>query len=58
MLVLLSSALQDEDEWEKPYIFNPAHFLDKEGNFRKRDAFLPFSAGKCDFFDYHENKFT
>ncbi|XP_045885700.1 cytochrome P450 2K1-like [Micropterus dolomieu] len=36
---------KDEDEWEKPYIFNPAHFLDKEGNFRKRDAFLPFSAG-------------
>lgn len=49
MLVLLSSVLQDEDEWEKPYTFNPAHFLDKDGNFRKRDAFLPFSAGNCDF---------
>ncbi|XP_070779018.1 cytochrome P450 2K1-like [Enoplosus armatus] len=45
VLVLLSSALQDEDEWEKPYTFNPAHFLDKEGKFRKREAFLPFSAG-------------
>uniref|UniRef100_UPI0037E866A0 cytochrome P450 2K1-like n=1 Tax=Semicossyphus pulcher TaxID=241346 RepID=UPI0037E866A0 len=45
VLVLLSSALRDEDEWEKPHTFNPAHFLDKEGNFRKRDAFLPFSAG-------------
>uniref|UniRef100_UPI0037E95DE6 cytochrome P450 2K1-like n=1 Tax=Semicossyphus pulcher TaxID=241346 RepID=UPI0037E95DE6 len=45
VVFLLSSALRDEDEWEKPYTFNPAHFLDKEGNFRKRDAFLPFSAG-------------
>uniref|UniRef100_A0A3B4UAD2 Cytochrome P450 2K1-like n=1 Tax=Seriola dumerili TaxID=41447 RepID=A0A3B4UAD2_SERDU len=43
--ILLSSALQDEDEWEKAYTFNPGHFLDKEGNFRKRDAFLPFSTG-------------
>ncbi|XP_071329705.1 cytochrome P450 2K1-like [Trachinotus anak] len=43
--ILLSSALQDEDEWEKSYTFNPAHFLDEEGNFRKRDAFLPFSTG-------------
>ncbi|KAM6965912.1 cytochrome P450 2K1-like [Tautogolabrus adspersus] len=44
-LFLLSSALLDEDEWETPYTFNPAHFLDEDGNFRKRDAFLPFSAG-------------
>ncbi len=57
MLVLLSSALQDEDEWEKPNTFNPDHFLDKEGNFRKRDAFVPFSAGNCDFVDYHREKF-
>ncbi|KAM3598030.1 uncharacterized protein V6R79_012537 [Siganus canaliculatus] len=45
VLVLLSSALKDENEWEQPYNFYPAHFLDKEGNFRKRDAFIPFSAG-------------
>ncbi|XP_068192578.1 cytochrome P450 2K1-like [Antennarius striatus] len=45
VLVLLSSSLHDEEEWEKPHTFHPAHFLDKEGNFRKRDAFLPFSAG-------------
>ncbi|CAJ1075060.1 hypothetical protein L3Q82_014178%2C partial [Xyrichtys novacula] len=45
VLVLLSSALFDEDEWETPNTFNPAHFLDKDGNFTKRDAFLPFSAG-------------
>ncbi|KAM9843962.1 cytochrome P450 2K1-like [Aulostomus maculatus] len=45
VLFLLSSVLNDEDEWENPHTFNPAHFLDKEGNFRRRDAFLPFSAG-------------
>ncbi|XP_074552018.1 cytochrome P450 2K1-like [Halichoeres trimaculatus] len=45
VLALLSSSLCDEDEWATPDTFNPAHFLDKEGNFRKRDAFLPFSAG-------------
>lgn len=49
MLILLSSALDDEDEWEQPHTFNPGRFLDEDGNFRKREAFLPFSAGKSDF---------
>ncbi|XP_017282896.1 cytochrome P450 2K1 [Kryptolebias marmoratus] len=43
---LLTTVLHDESEWEKPYDFHPAHFLDKDGNFTKRDAFLPFSAGR------------
>ncbi|XP_070843487.1 cytochrome P450 2K1-like [Chaetodon trifascialis] len=43
---LLTSVLYDEDEWEKPHSFYPAHFLDKEGKFVKRDAFMPFSAGR------------
>ncbi|KAF7231020.1 cytochrome P450 2K1-like [Nothobranchius furzeri] len=43
---LLTSVLQDESEWEKPDMFYPAHFLDKDGKFLKRDAFLPFSAGR------------
>ncbi|CAB1331976.1 unnamed protein product [Coregonus sp. 'balchen'] len=42
----LSSVLFDKDEWETPYTFNPEHFLDSDGQFRRRDAFLPFSAGK------------
>ncbi|XP_075315873.1 cytochrome P450 2K1-like [Odontesthes bonariensis] len=41
----LMSALHDPTEWEKPHSFYPAHFLDKDGNFIKRDAFIPFSAG-------------
>ncbi|XP_034566982.1 cytochrome P450 2K1-like [Notolabrus celidotus] len=46
VILLLSSAHWDKDEWETPHTFNPAHFLDKEGRFRKRDAFIPFSAGQ------------
>ncbi|XP_055362493.1 cytochrome P450 2K1-like isoform X1 [Betta splendens] len=43
---LLGSVLYDESEWEKPHSFYPAHFLDKDGKFVKRDAFMPFFAGQ------------
>ncbi|XP_059211948.1 cytochrome P450 2K1-like isoform X2 [Centropristis striata] len=43
---LLASVLYDESEWEKPRSFHPAHFLDKDGKFVKRDAFMAFSAGR------------
>ncbi|TRY57094.1 hypothetical protein DNTS_023975, partial [Danionella cerebrum] len=46
ILPILHSVLFDENEWETPYKFNPRHFLDKEGKFKRRDAFMPFSAGK------------
>uniref|UniRef100_A0A8D2Q5V9 Cytochrome P450 2J2-like n=1 Tax=Varanus komodoensis TaxID=61221 RepID=A0A8D2Q5V9_VARKO len=41
----MASVLHDEDEWETPDVFNPGHFLEN-GQFRKREAFIPFSAGK------------
>ncbi|XP_061869506.1 cytochrome P450 2D17-like isoform X1 [Colius striatus] len=42
----LSSVLKDESFWEKPHEFYPEHFLDAKGQFVKREAFLPFSAGR------------
>uniref|UniRef100_A0A8D0E329 Uncharacterized protein n=1 Tax=Salvator merianae TaxID=96440 RepID=A0A8D0E329_SALMN len=41
----LRSALLDPKEWATPHQFNPKHFLDKDGNFVDREAFLPFGAG-------------
>lgn len=46
LLPSLTSVLFDKTEWETPDSFNPGHFLDAEGKFVKREAFLPFSAGK------------
>lgn len=42
----IASVLYDPEQWETPRQFNPGHFLDKEGNFVNREAFLPFSVGK------------
>nr|XP_033785234.1 cytochrome P450 2D15-like [Geotrypetes seraphini] len=42
----LSSVLKDETYWEKPHQFYPEHFLNAEGQFLKREAFIPFSAGR------------
>uniref|UniRef100_A0A8C6ZAU4 Uncharacterized protein n=1 Tax=Nothoprocta perdicaria TaxID=30464 RepID=A0A8C6ZAU4_NOTPE len=41
----IDSVLSDPEKWETPRQFNPGHFLDKDGNFVNREAFLPFSIG-------------
>ncbi|XP_069550922.1 cytochrome P450 2J6-like [Brachyistius frenatus] len=46
LMPILTSVLFDKTEWETPDTFNPGHFLDAEGKFVKKEAFLPFSAGK------------
>uniref|UniRef100_A0A672YG86 Cytochrome P450 2J6-like n=1 Tax=Sphaeramia orbicularis TaxID=375764 RepID=A0A672YG86_9TELE len=46
LMPMLTSVLFDKNEWETPDTFNPGHFLDAEGKFVKKEALLPFSAGK------------
>ncbi|XP_004616416.2 cytochrome P450 2C23-like [Sorex araneus] len=43
---LLSPILFDHKEFPSPEKFDPGHFLNKDGTFRKTDYFLPFSLGK------------
>ncbi|XP_017262591.1 cytochrome P450 2J6 [Kryptolebias marmoratus] len=45
VMPLLHSVLHDESIWETPHSFNPQHFLDPDGKFRRREAFIPFSVG-------------
>ncbi|XP_036610279.1 cytochrome P450 2J2-like [Trichosurus vulpecula] len=41
----LTALNRDPNEWATPETFNPEHFLEN-GQFKKREAFLPFSIGK------------
>ncbi|XP_073530127.1 cytochrome P450 2K1-like [Phyllobates terribilis] len=46
IIPLLESVLHDGTQFEKPRSFYPEHFLDSEGQFVKRPAFMPFSTGR------------
>ncbi|XP_070324183.1 cytochrome P450 2J2-like isoform X2 [Odocoileus virginianus] len=41
----LTALHRDPEEWANPDMFNPEHFLEN-GQFKKRESFLPFSIGK------------
>ncbi|XP_068949563.1 cytochrome P450 2J2-like [Petaurus breviceps papuanus] len=45
LMTNLTALHRDPKEWATPETFNPEHFLEN-GQFKKRESFLPFSIGK------------
>ncbi len=50
ILASLHSVHRDTKEWKNPLKFDPARFLDDDGNIVKRDRIMPFSAGRLPLF--------
>lgn len=45
MIPLLASAHRDISQFKDPERFNPNNFLDDEGRFQSKEAFMPFAPG-------------
>ncbi|XP_062996488.1 cytochrome P450 2G1-like [Elgaria multicarinata webbii] len=46
IITFLYSVHKDPTQFKNPEMFDPTNFLDEKGEFRRRDGFMPFSAGK------------
>ncbi|XP_053577730.1 cytochrome P450 2F3 [Bombina bombina] len=46
IIPLIVSSHNDPTEFKNPNSFDPTHFLDEQGNFKKNESFMAFSAGK------------
>ncbi|KAA0706603.1 Cytochrome P450 2J5 [Triplophysa tibetana] len=44
--ITVAGHLIPKNEYSTPHEFNPAHFLDENGKFLKKENFIPFSIGK------------
>ncbi|XP_039217805.1 cytochrome P450 2A13-like isoform X2 [Crotalus tigris] len=50
---MLGTAMRDPKHFARPEEFDPQHFLDEKGQFKKKEAFIPFSTGNRYCFGEH-----